>query len=464
MPRSSPLRVPVAGGEIRPKARYSACMREVQFDGLVGATHNYGGLSPGNVASTVHEGQVSNPRAALLQGLAKMKFVRDLGVPQAVLPPQDRPSLPTLRALGFAGSDEQVIAGAAAGDGLLLRLSSSASSMWTANAATIAPSSDTADHRVHLVPANLQQMFHRAIEADTTTRTLRAVFSDGERFVIHDPLPGGGQFADEGAANHTRLVTSRGAVHLFAWGRQAWSDPDGPRRFPARQTREASQALARLHRLEPDRCRFPRQHPDGIDAGAFHTDVMAVGNGRFLMLHELAFKDGAALVEDLRRVLGEELVAVVATEADLPAKSAVQAYPFNSQVLTLDDGTMAIVAPEDSREDAMARRFLERVAAGGGPVRAVHYLDVRQSMHNGGGPACLRLRVPLESAERAAIVANVFLTDELATTLGAWATRRYRDRLHPSDLSDPLLARETMAGLDELTQILRLGSLYDFQR
>jgi succinylarginine dihydrolase len=439
-------------------------MREVQFDGLVGATHNYGGLSPGNVASTVHEGQVSNPRAALLQGLAKMKFVRDLGVPQAILPPQDRPSLPTLRALGFRGSDEEVIAASSAGDGLLLRLCSSASSMWTANAATIAPSRDTTDHRVHLVPANLQQMFHRAIEADTTTRVLRAIFADEERFVVHDPLPGGGQFADEGAANHTRLATSRGALHMFAWGRQAWADPDGPRRFPARQTREASIALARLHTLEADRCRFPRQHPDGIDAGAFHTDVMAVGNGSFLMLHELAFKESGALVWDLQRILGDELVVVTATEAELPATSAVHAYPFNSQVLTLDDGTMAIVAPEDSREDPLARGFLERVASGGGPVRAVHYLDVRQSMHNGGGPACLRLRVPLEASERAAITANVFFTDDLHATLGAWASRRYRDRLLPGELSDPLLAREAMEGLDELTQILRLGSLYDFQR
>src|SRR5579871_2761022 len=148
-------------------------MREHQFDGLVGPTHNYGGLSAGNVASTEHEGQVSNPRAAARQGLAKMRFVHDLGVAQAVLPPHDRPSLASLRRLGFRGSDEEVIARAAEGDGLLLRQCSSASAMWTANAATVAPSSDTADGRVHFVPANLQQMFHRSIETPTTTRILR---------------------------------------------------------------------------------------------------------------------------------------------------------------------------------------------------------------------------------------------------------------------------------------------------
>jgi succinylarginine dihydrolase len=439
-------------------------MRELQFDGLVGPTHNYGGLSPGNVASTVHGGQASNPRAAARQGLAKMRFVQRLGVVQAVLPPQDRPSVASLRRLGFTGSDEEVIASAGAGDAFFLRICSSASAMWTANAATVAPSCDTADQRVHFTPANLQQMFHRTIEAETTTRVLRAIFRDEKRFVVHDPLPGGGQLADEGAANHTRLVTSRGSAHLFAWGRCAWGAMAGPKRYPARQTREASQTLARLHRVDPARCFFPQQHPEGIDAGAFHTDVLAVGNGRFLMLHELAFVEEERLVEDLRRVLGDELHVERATTHELPPESAVAAYPFNSQVLDLPDGTMAIVAPEDAREDQHARAFLERVVASGGPVRAVHYIDVRQSMHNGGGPACLRLRVPLSDDEQRSLGARVLLDDELHEALCAWVDKHYRDRLVPGDLGDPELVREGMRALDELTRLLRLGTVYDFQR
>jgi succinylarginine dihydrolase len=439
-------------------------MRELQFDGLVGPTHNYGGLSPGNVASTSHGGQPSNPRAAARQGLEKMRFVRELGVAQAVLPPQDRPSLSSLRALGFVGSDEEILASSGAGDAFYLRLSSSASAMWTANAATVAPSRDSSDGRVHLTPANLQQMFHRAIEAPTTTRVLRTVFADPARFVVHAPLPGGGQFADEGAANHTRLETSLGAAHVFAWGRAAWGAFAGPRRYPARHTREASQALARLHRLDPARCFFPQQHPDGIDAGAFHTDVLAVGNGRFLMLHELAFVDDTRLVDDLRRALGDELFVVRASTAELPPESAVAAYPFNSQVLALPSGTMAILAPEDSREDAHARAFLERVVASGGPVQAVHYIDVRQSMHNGGGPACLRLRVPLTPEEERSLGARVVVDGALHQSLCEWVDRHYRDRLVAQDLADPALARECMTALDELTQLLRLGAVYDFQR
>jgi succinylarginine dihydrolase len=335
--------------------------------------------------------------------------------------------------------------------------------MWSANAATVAPSCDAADGRVHLTPANLQQMFHRAIEATTTTRVLRAIFAGAARFVVHEPLPGGGQLADEGAANHTRLETSRGAAHVFAWGRAAWGAFSGPRRYPARQTREASEALARLHRLDPLACFFPQQHPDGIDAGAFHTDVLAVGTGRFLMLHELAFADEARLVDDLRRRLGDELFVVRASSSELPPANAVAAYPFNSQVLAFESGEMAILAPEDSREDERARAFLDKVVASGGPVKAVHYIDVRQSMHNGGGPACLRLRVPLSDAELGALGARVVLDEALEQTLGAWVDAHYRDRLSPADLADPALARESMRALDELTQILGMGAVYDFQ-
>jgi succinylarginine dihydrolase len=440
-------------------------VREYNFDGLVGPTHNYAGLSYGNVASAAHEGQVSNPRRAALQGLSKMRFVRDLGVGQAVLPPQPRPSLRVLRQLGFGAgrSDEEVIAAAAREGEHLLRLCASASSMWTANAATVAPSADATDGRVHLTPANLQAMFHRAIEADTTHAVLRAIFADERRFAVHAPLPGGGQLADEGAANHTRLVGAGGAVHLFAWGRRSWGEAARPARFPARQTLEASQAVARLHRLAPDRLVFAQQHPAGIDAGAFHTDVLAVGHGDLFLMHELAFLDAEGLIGALRAAVGDGLAVVVARQAELPIEDAVGAYPFNSQLLGLPDGRKVIVAPEESRERPAARRFLERVVAEG-HVAEVRYRDVRDSMNNGGGPACLRQRVVLTDGEVAAIGAKVFLTDTLADELASWIERHYRDRLSPADLGDPALAREGLVALDELTRILRLGSVYEFQR
>jgi succinylarginine dihydrolase len=439
--------------------------REYNFDGIVGPTHNYGGLSLGNVASMTHEGSHSNPRLAALEGLAKMRFVHSLGVGQAVLPPHDRPSLPTLRALGFRGSDEDVLASAAASSEHLGRLVGSAAAMWTANAATVAPSCDTADGRMHVVPANLRELFHRAIEADLSERLFRTIFADKELFQVHAPLPGGAQFADEGAANHMRLVAPDApAVHLFAWGRATWGDVAGPRRFPARQTREASLALARLHQVDPQRVLFPQQHPEGIDAGAFHTDVLAVGNGGFLMLHEFAFLDGPAHVHELRQLLGLRLRVEIATEDEFPLEDAVRSYAFNSQVLTLEDGSMIVLAPQESRENEPARLFLDRVISADNPVRRIEYWNLRQSMHNGGGPACLRLRIPLSDNEMVSVRPNVFFSDALDVALTSWVKRHYRDRLAPADLRDPRLMREGLAALDELTGILRLGSLYDFQR
>jgi succinylarginine dihydrolase len=440
---------------------------EINFDGIVGPTHNYAGLSPGNVASIAHGGQPANPRRAALQGLAKMRLVASLGVGQAVLPPHERPRLRTLRQLGFRGSDEEVLASAAAQDEHLLRLCSSAAAMWTANAATCVPSDDSTDGRLHLIPANLASMFHRVLEADTTTRVLRTIFADEARFAVHDPLPGGAHFSDEGAANHTRLVApGSAAVHLFAWGRTSYGAAPAsaqPLRFPARQTREASEALARLGQVDRARALFPQQHPRAIDAGAFHADVVAVGNGNVLLLHELAFVDHEALLARLRALLGGALVVHLASEAELPVASAVATYPFNSQLLTLPDGSMTILAPDESREEPRARAFLESVVASGGPVRSVRYLDLRDSMENGGGPACLRQRIVLTETERRAVRARVFWDDSLGADVEAWVSRHYRERVTRDDLHDPLLHRESLAALDELTRLLELGPIYDFQ-
>jgi succinylarginine dihydrolase len=437
--------------------------REFNFDGLVGPTHNYGGLALGNVASMTHHGSASNPALAALEGLGKMRLVHALGVGQAVLPPHDRPSLRTLRRLGFAGSDEQILASAAAESEILVRLTSSAAPMWTANAGTVAPSCDAADGKLHITPANLMAMFHRSIEAEVTETIFRAIFADRARFTVHRPLPGGLSFGDEGAANHTRLLgAAGGAVHLFAWGRSSFGDAPSPRRFPARHAREASEAVARLHALDPERVLFVQQHPDGIDAGAFHTDVLAVGTGAFFMLHELAFLDGAAVAARLGAQVAD-LSTELATQRELPVEDAVRSYAFNSQLLPLANGSMVLLAPTESEENPRARAFLERVVAGKNPVQRVEYLDLRQSMQNGGGPACLRLRVPLSDSEVGALGARVVFSPELDRELVSWVTRHYRDRIVPGDLRDPKLARESFAALDELTRILALGNIYDFQ-
>lgn len=439
-----------------------AKLHEIAFDGLVGPTHHYAGLSPGNLASERNRGDVSNPRAAALQGIAKMRAVVELGAAQALLPPHERPYFRALRALGFVGDEEGVLRRVQRDAPWLLHATTSASSMWAANMATVTPSTDSVDQRVHFTPANLLTMLHRSFEPPLSQRILRRVFA-GEPFVVHDPLPAHESFSDEGAANHTRLATAQGALHLFGWGRA----PDAsarPQRYPARQARAASEAIARLHAI-PDSARLLwQQAPAGIDAGAFHSDVLCVGTGNFFMLHELAFVDPSALLSQLRLALGPELALVLARERELPVSDAVNCYPFNSELLPLASGGLALLAPRESEANPATHAFLRRVLDEENPVERLVFVDVNASMRNGGGPACLRLRVPLTASERAHVEPRLFVDAERARTLEAWVTRHYRDRLTFDELVDPLLLRETRTALDELTQLLGLGALYDFQR
>lgn len=437
--------------------------REVNFDGLVGPTHHYAGLSPGNLASAEHAGLAGNPRAAALEGISKMRLVARLGVGQAVLPPQPRPDCAALKRLGFTGSDNEVLVKARNEAPELLSQVSSASSMWAANAATVAPSADTRDARVHLVPANLVTMFHRSLEATTTERVFRAIFADGGRFVVHAPLPASETLSDEGAANHSRLETRAGRVHLFAWGRSPTA-ASHPERHPARQAKKASEAVARLLELPSESVVFWQQSPHGIDAGAFHADVVAVAHDAFFMLHESAFLDTGGLLSELRGRLGDELSVCVASEGELPLTEAVLRYPFNSELVTLPGGGVSIVAPREAEESPAVRRFFERVVAEANPVRDVHYVDVNGSMKNGGGPACLRLRVRLETEEEESLGGRVTFDDRLDQALVECVTKRYRDRVTVDDLADPAFVDECRVALDEITAILGLGSVYDFQR
>lgn len=439
--------------------------RELNLDGLVGPTHNYAGLARGNLASNLNANQVSNPRLAALQGLAKMKALADRGLLQGVLPPQERPHLPTLRRLGFDGPEETMLARAARHPELLSAVCS-ASSMWVANAATVSPAADTADHRIHFTPANLASSFHRSLEAQETGRILKSVFTDEAWFAHHAPLPPVPQFGDEGAANHTRFCAGHGepGVELFVYGQKAFDQRGAkPRRFPARQTLEASQVVARLHGLEPGRTVFAQQHPDAIDAGVFHNDVIAVGNENLLFYHEQAFLDEASLLSELRRKLGEMPLETIRVSADqVPLEDAVSSYLFNSQLLSVEGG-MLLVVPAECREVETVNRFLDELVTQDTPIIGIETFDVRQSMRNGGGPACLRLRVALDDDALAAMNQGVLMTDELYDRLVAWVQGHYRDELSPADLADPALLEESRHALDELTGILGLGSVYDFQ-
>ncbi len=438
--------------------------REVNFDGLVGLTHHYAGLSFGNEASTKHQFRVSNPKLAAKQGLLKMKALADAGFAQGVIPPQERPNIPLLRQLGFSGSDEQIVERVAKQAPQLLSAVSSASSMWVANAATVSPSADSLDGKVHFTVANLNNKFHRASEAPTTENVLRAIFRNKQYFSVHGALPQVAMFGDEGAANHNRLGGAYGepSIQLFVYGREEAKAGLVPARYPARQTLEASQAVVRLNQVNPDLVVYAQQNPTVIDQGVFHNDVIAVSNRQVLFCHEQAFLHQHALYEQLRvKVPGFTPIEVPANKVSVA--DAVATYLFNSQLLSRDDGSMTLILPEESRQHAGVWHYLNEVLAADNPISELKVFDLRESMANGGGPACLRLRVVLNEAEQKALNPAVMMNETLFVTLNNWVDRWYRDQLTQADLADPQLLREGREALDELTRILDLGSVYPFQ-
>ena len=413
-------------------------LQEINFDGIVGPSHNYAGLSLGNIASASHKGDPSYPRAAALQGLAKMRGNMARGLAQGFLLPLPRPNDALLERL----------AADATADRALVTAAWSASSMWTANAATVSPAPDTADGRCHLTPANLSTMLHRAQEWRDTKRQLDLAFADVVHFAVHDAVPG--SFGDEGAANHMRLCERHGAagVEVFVYGR-----PGG--RFPARQHEQASRAVARLHGLDPARTVFVEQNPAAIEAGAFHNDVVAVANERVLFCHAEAFADQAGTYEAIRaKFPALEVVEVPASAVSL--EEAIRTYLFNAQLVTLPSGEMALVVPEECRESASVWTWCKAMVAGNGPIRQILPVDVRQSMANGGGPACLRLRVV---ADPAAVDPRFLLDEATADRIEAAIAATWPEQIDPSDLGNQALAADVRTARLSLLETLGLAEL-----
>ena len=407
-------------------------IREINFDGLIGPTHNYAGLSLGNLASANNAGGVSRPRSAALQGLGKMRTCLDLGLTQGLLVPPERPARRWLDSLGLND------AAASKEDPKLFGQAMSASSMWAANAATVVPASDAGDGKCHLTVANLSTMVHRSFEHWETEAQLRVAFADPS-FVVHGPVPG--VFGDEGAANHMRLAGrhDEAGVEIFVFGE------DGGK-YPARQNRRASEAVARLSGLDLERTMFVRQSSRAIEAGAFHNDVVAVANENVLFAHELAFENSRDEYEKLERIF-PELVIVEVPEEVVSLSEAIQTYLFNSQLVTLADGSMCLILPEECRESAAVSGYLRGLLAGSTPIRRVEFVEVRESMRNGGGPACLRLRVVADPAK----VDQRFMLDHgKIDRLSEVVSRHWPESIAPDQLGDPGLwaqARTARAAL-----------------
>lgn len=413
-------------------------LQEINFDGIIGPSHNYAGLSLGNLAATAHAGDISHPRAAALQGLAKMRHNMTLGLRQGILLPLPRPSGGFLARLGANAQTDPRLTGAAW----------SASSMWAANAATVSPAPDTADGRCHITPANLVTMPHRAQEWPHTAQQLSVAFADETHFTIHAPIPP--TFGDEGAANHMRMCATHAApgLEIFVYGRNGGA-------FPARQHEQASRAVARLHGLNPDRVIFIEQNPEAIAAGAFHNDVVAVANEHVLLVHERAFADAEAAYAAIFDTLpGAQIIIVPDSKVSLA--EAVQSYLFNAQLVTRPEGGMALIIPTEAARSSAVQTWLKDLLGRNGPIRHVAPVDVRQSMANGGGPACLRLRIVAEPGT----IDQRFLLDEKKLEIMADTISRYwPEAIAPADLGDERLANQCLEARLRMLAALDLSVL-----
>jgi len=435
---------------------------EINFDGLIGPTHNYAGLSQGNLASQKHLNKTSNPKAAALQGLDKMRLIMDQGIPQGFFLPHERPYLKILRDLGFGGTDKEVINQAAKKNPALLKNVYSASSMWAANAATFSPSIDSYDQNIHITPANLNSMFHRSIEHEFTKTQLELMFGGVAK--VHDPIKNISWYGDEGAANHLRVSAQhlKPGFQIFVYGSSAFEIHRG---IIARQAEEISQAVSTQHQLDPERVLFLRQNKQAIHSGSFHNDIVSLANEEVFIFHQEAFTDRIELERVLHQlkdhVKGFHPIEILSK--DISLDDLVSSYLLNSQLITVKNNEMMMLLPEEVQNHGNCMKWLEEIKSSS-PIKRFEFVDIHQSMMNGGGPACLRFKAVVNSDELDKINKKFLLSPEKLINLRALVSEHYRDRINPDDLLDIKFMEESYLFLDELTQLLGIGSIYSFQK
>ncbi len=438
---------------------------EINIDGLVGPSHHFGGLGVGNVASHEHQHQRSNPRQAAMEGLQKAWLLKSLGVPQFVFLPPVRPRLSLLSELGFQGTILEQLAAAREDAPQALSAVFSSAFMWMANAATVTAASDSIDGRLHYTPANLISSWHRASEAAERAPQLDSLLARVANTQMHRPLPSMLPLRDEGAANHMRLCdpSGRRGFNVFVYGVDDSQADQQPARFLPRHTRAASQAIARLHQLPSDRTFFLRQHPQAIDAGVFHNDVIATSCDHMLVHHEFAFLHGESELKRLEfqfeQACRQPLMRIVISNSQLPLADAVRSYLFNSQIVRpaatgarADSPRYILICPHHCEQiPAVTQLIASWLADPHFPIDEVRFVRLAESMANGGGPACLRLRMRLEYDEVHRLSAKYQLTAELFDRLSAAIEKWY-----PQSLSiDDLCNSEFLSELKQIDYVLR---------
>jgi len=449
-------------------------MTEVSFEGIAGPSHSFGGLALGDFASMASAGRKSHPRAAAKQCIYKIRLLLQNGVPVVILPPHERPALWFLRSLGYQGTDQEVLQSVVRSAAWLVPIIYSSSGMWCANSATVVPSADSTDGRCHVIVANLAANFHRSLEPPFVFEILQKILPASAGFAVQPNIPGDVNLWDEGAANHVRLSQDGAGLHLFVHGRNAGQnvaklirDPGRDHVLP-RQTNEASLAVARLAKLPLERLVLGQQNQAAIDQGVFHNDVSCMSIGTTLIVHDQAFHEWAGLRQELdRRVTGLGLGPLQVIEVaghEMSLAEAVRTYFFNSQLVAAPDDRLLMLCPACCRESGQAKTALDKMHSTLGSRLTTEFVDLSESLANGGGPACLRLRVAMTHEQLRAIPRAFVAHQALLDRLEAAVERFYREDLVLEDLKDPEFARECFSALDEMARLLGYDAIYSFQR
>ncbi|SEI00219.1 succinylarginine dihydrolase [Rheinheimera pacifica] len=422
---------------------------QLNISELPGPTFMYSGLSKDNVASVQNKHLVANPLKFAQLSLQRMRLLLDEGVPQVIFPPHRRPDMQALEVCGFTGDMSHMISSADKFSNGYLESLLAASSVWTANAATVTPSADSEDGKVHITTANLNSHYHRSIEASQTHAKLARLFSDDKFFCLHQALPGHSRFSDEGAANHMRFhveAENRG-LNVFVYS----NDPDNPEFVQGRQTLWASKAICQLHALPDSKVLLQKQSKEAISRGIFHNDIISMNSHDLLVFHQQAYEDHESLIEKL---MAQGICCVEIKAEEFSLEHALKTYFFNSEFISGKDGGLVLVMSKSCQHDAKVQVQLDRIQTAYSKEIKTMYVDLDDSLRNGGGPACLRLRVQLNQEQFSAIPSQFLLTQNKLEALQEVVTRFYRESLSYEDVLTEIFQRNLQPVYTKLEQIL----------
>ena len=320
---------------------------------------------------------------------------------------------------------------------------------------------DNIDNAIHITVANLNSMMHRSIEPKFTYKMLKRILN--KKVNINKSLLNLPNIGDEGAANHIRIAERHNVpgYQIFVYSSENISHA----KTIERQSLIGSKLIARKNCVEDQRVFYLQQSNRAIRYGSFHNDIVSTANENIFIYHEEAFESTQELkviLAKLKKLVPNfKPIKILNSEIDL--QTIVSSYLLNSQLISLPSGGMMFLLPSEVKQYPNCMQWLEKISAEE-EIKKIKFIDVKQSMRNGGGPACLRLRMIFNENEISSVNKNFLLDDNKIDLLTNLIENKYRDRLQPDDLLDPNLADESLEILDALTKIFKTGSIYNFQK